>query len=936
MAWDVQFRNGIYLPQLDWWLDAHHPVARCFVSHAHFDHLAPHREVLLSPGTAALMRARMPDRSGDRIERELPFGRAEPLSPDHPEVMVTLHPAGHIHGSAMIALDHPAHGRLLYTGDFKLRPGRSAEACAPVPSDVVIMETTYGRPHYTLPPTDRVLADIIGWCRAAIDDGDIPVLFGYSLGKSQEILRSLAGAALPVMLHPQTHKLTGIYEAMGMDFPPYAAFEATSCAGHVILCPPQATNSSFVRKIPRRRTAVLTGWSLDPGARFRYQCDAAFPLSDHADYPDLLRFVELTRPKRVLTLHGFASDFARDLRTRGIEAWAINQANQLEIPLPLAPQSICQSMIDIIPAGSPADSPAGAAAPCSPAIPTASLDTLAAVAERIRATNSKLEKIELLRTHFALLAATDPADAALAALYLTGRPFPQSDPRVLNTGWALLRRAILEVSGHNEGEFRAVYRRYADSGDTAEALLAAPKRPPAPRAPLALAGLEAILSRLAAASGPAAKLDLLTSALRPLTPLAAKYLIKIITGDLRIGLREGLVEEAVAAASNRTVTEIRETNLLCGNLSAVVLAAFAGALSDITLRIFHPLQFMLASPEPNAEAILARLAPPVWLEEKYDGIRCQLHKQGERVELYSRDLRRLTEQFPDFVAAARRELPTDCILDGELLAWRESRALPFAELQKRLNRRLEGDDFFLGQEIPLAYSAYDLLWLDGATLLKSPLDERRARLEGLLAHRPATVLLAPVLRAHTAAEIDTAFHHARQRGNEGLMAKDPASPYTPGRRGLAWLKLKKAYATLDVVVVAVEQGHGKRRGVLSDYTFAVRDESTHALRVIGKAYSGLTDAEIAALTEHFLANTVEERGRVRRVVPDTVLEIAFDRIQPSARHDSGFALRFPRIARIRTDKKPADIDTLDTCRRLAAANAFAPAAPELLNDATPA
>ena len=981
VSWDVQYRNGIHLPRLRWWLDAHHPVARSFVSHAHFDHLAPHREVLFSPGTAALMRARMPDRDGTRVERELPFGQSAPLSPDHPEVAVTLHPAGHIHGSAMILLEHPEHGRLLYTGDFKLRPGRSAEPCTPPPADLVIMETTYGRPHYTLPPTETVLAEVIAFCRAALEDGDTPVLFGYSLGKSQEILRSLAGAALPVMLHPQTLALTRVYESLGIAFPVHAPFDAASCAGHVVICPPQSAQSTFVRKIPRRRTAALTGWAMDPGARFRYQCDAVFPLSDHADYPDLLRFVELTRPKRVLTLHGFAADFARDLRERGVEAWAISQDNQLELVLapsasplpPITPSSpapssvtlpsVAPSSVALFPvAPSPAAPPPPPPPPASPAsvpsvselrelrvetptpeppaapaslaspathVSPATLDALAAVAERIRVTDSKLQKIALLRDHFAAL---PPDDAARAALHLTGRPFPQSDPRALHTGWALLRRAVLEVSGHHEGDFRAAYRRFGDSGDTAEALLAAPKKsapspsPSAP-APLPLSDLESLLARLAATAAPAEKLALLTTTLRRLTPLAAKYLIKIITGDLRIGLREGLVEEAVAAASTRPVEAVREANLLCGDLPAVVRAAFADRLGAISLRVFHPLQFMLASPEPDAAAILARLAPPVWLEEKYDGIRCQLHKHDGRVELYSRDLHRITDQFPELARAALNELPADCVLDGELLAWREGRALPFAELQKRLNRRLDGDDLFLGQEIPIAYSAYDLLWLDGRPLLKAPLRERRAALEPLVVHHPSPVTsihLAPVLFANSATEIDAAFLHARQRGNEGLMAKDPGSPYTPGRRGLAWLKLKKAYATLDVVVVAVELGHGKRRGVLSDYTFAVRDEATGALRTVGKAYSGLTDAEIAALTEHFIAHTIEEQGRVRRVVPDTVLEVAFDRIQPSARHDSGFALRFPRIARIRADKTPAEIDTLATCRRLAAANSFAP------------
>lgn len=927
MPWDVQYRNGLYLPQLDWWLDAHHPVARSFVSHAHFDHLAAHREVLFTPGTAALMRARLPDRAGDRVERELPFGQPAPLSPDHPEVTVTLHPAGHIHGSAMILLEHPAHGRLLYTGDFKLRPGRSAERCEPPRADLVIMETTYGRLHYTLPPTDAVLADLIAWCRAALDEGDTPVLYGYSLGKSQEILRSLADAALPVMLHPQTLKLTAIYEQLGITFPAYAAFDAATCAGHVVICPPQAANSTFVRKIPRRRTAALTGWALDPGARFRYQCDAVFPLSDHADYPDLLRFVELTQPKRVLTLHGFAADFARDLRERGLEAWSINQDNQLEIPLstPSPSPEKCNQI--------GYTSPNHTEQLCNQIgytfLNSASLDALAITAEAIRATPAKSKKVALLRDHFTHLAADNPASAALAALYLTGRAFPQSDQRSLQTGWALLRRAVLEVSGHNEGDFRAAYRRFGDSGDTAEALLASPRRASAPSVSLPLSELESLLDLLAATYSPAAKLDVLAATLRRLTPLTAKYLIKIITGDLRIGLREGLVEEAVAAASARPLEAVREAHLLCGDLPAVVRAAFADNLSAITLRVFHPLQFMLASPEPTAEAILARLAPPVWLEEKYDGIRCQIHKQGERVELYSRDLHRITDQFPELVAAARRELPADCILDGELLAWRDGRALPFAELQKRLNRRLDGDDLFLGQEIPLAFSAYDLLWLNGEPTLKHPLQTRRHRLEHLadIGHWSLGLghfHLAPVTFAHTAPEVDAAFLHARQRGNEGLMAKDPASLYTPGRRGQAWLKLKKAYATLDVVVVAAELGHGKRKGVLSDYTFAVRDESTGALLTVGKAYSGLTDAEIAALTEHFLAHTLEERGRLRRVVPDTVLEIAFDHIQPSARHDSGFALRFPRIARIRADKTVHDIDTLETCRRLASSDAFAP------------
>jgi DNA ligase-1 len=896
--WEVEFRNGVWLPQVGWWLDAHFPVDRSFVSHAHFDHLATHREILCSQGTARLMRARLP---GERVEHVLPFGHTERLTEN---CAVTLHPAGHIFGSAQSLLEHEEHGRLLYTGDFKLRAGLSAEPCATPPADVLIMETTFGRPHYVFPPTDVVLADIAHFCRVALDEGETPVLFGYSLGKSQELLSGLTAARLPVMLHPQTLRLTKIYEEFGRTFPAYREFDPAALAGHVVICPPQSAASPFLRRIGPRRTAIITGWAVDPGAVYRYQCDAAFPLSDHADFPDLLRFVERVNPRRVLTLHGFAAEFAAILRDRGLEAWAINQDNQLEFGL-----ASTRTPFAVAEPGPAA--PAAATAPAAEIPAENSFTRFAAVAEQVRAAAGKLEKIATLAAYLAALA---PDDAAQAAIFLTGRAFPQSDNRTLTLGWAVVKRAILEVANLDEAGFRAAYPRFADSGDAAEAVLTGRTQPEE----ASLADIGGFFDRVAVMRGPVAKLDLLRARLATLSAGEAKYLVKIITGDLRIGLKEGLLEEAVALASGQTPEAVREANLLCGDIAAVTRAARQNRLGEIQLRVFHPLQFMLASPEPTAEAILARLSPPVWLEEKYDGIRCQLHKAGERVELFSRDLHRISDQFPDLVRAAR-ELPGDLIADGELLAWREGRALKFAELQKRLGRK--GDDFFLGAEIPVSISVYDLLWRNGRTLLKEPLATRRALLEQLLPADHSRFVLAPLQRASTAVEIEAAFLAARQRGNEGLMAKDPASIYTPGRRGLAWLKLKKAYATLDVVVVSVEPGHGKRRDVLSDYTFAIRDEEHDRLLTVGKAYSGLTDAEIAQLTQHFLEHTTEIRGRHRLVVPDVVLEVAFDSIHPSDRHQSGFALRFPRIARIRTDKTVADIDTLDTCRRLAGASA---------------
>ncbi len=886
-SWTVHAANGVHLPQIGWRLDARWPADRSFVSHAHFDHLARHRLALCSAGTARLMRARMP---AEREEIILGFGERHTLADG---TVVTLHPAGHIFGSAQFRAENE-HGALLYTGDFKLRPGLSAETCETPRAHTVVMETTFGKPHYVFPPAAEVMAAIVHFCRAALEDGETPVLFGYSLGKSQEILSGLTGAGLPVMLHTQTWRMTSLYEAMGVEFPAHRRFVLEEVRGHVVLCPPQANNSAWLRRITPRRTATITGWAVDPGAVFRLQCDAAFPLSDHAGYDDLLRFVELVQPERVYTVHGFTREFARDLRARGLEAWALGEDNQLELPIRIPAPALDRSV------GAPAaDIPT--ALPATPE----SFARFAATAEAVRRAPGRLEKTRLLADYFASL----PDEfAGPAALWFTGRPFPQASGRSLQLGWAVIKRALLAATGLNEGDHRAAYQRLGDSGETAEGLLAGRTTPE----PWTLAEVERFLDLLGEARGPTEKLALLEGRLRRLTPVEAKYLLKIITGDLRIGLKEGLVEDAIARAAGRPVEAVREAAMRCGDIARVARAARADRLGSIGLELFHPPQFMLASPEPDAASILARLGDTVWLEDKYDGIRCQIHKRGDRVALFSRDLRPITGQFPEIADAARR-CPSDFIGDGELLAWRDGRALPFGGLQRRLGR--SGDDFFLGSELPVALLLYDLLWIDGRELLARPLAERRAELERLPLREGLTV--APRGEARTAAGIDEAFLRARARGNEGLMAKDPASPYQPGRRGLAWLKLKKAAATLDVVVTGVEFGHGKRRGVLSDYTFAVRDAETGALRVVGKAYSGLTDAEIATLTERFHETTLEVRGRLRVVEPRVVLEIAFDSIQPSPRHDSGFALRFPRIVRIRDDKSPEHIDTLETCRRLA-------------------
>jgi DNA ligase 1 len=888
----IRYERGLEIPEHGLWLDPWEGKPFAFVSHAHSDHIASHEEAIATPATARLMRARLGSKGKEHL---LDYGDRKRFR----DFDITLLPAGHILGSAQALLESEG-GSLLYTGDFKLRPGLSAEPAQWRHAETLVMETTYGLPKYRLPPTAQVVAQMVAFCRDALEDGAVPVLFGYSLGKSQEILCALLEAGLTPMLHGAVFQMTELYRELKPDFPSgYVRYHADEVAGKVLLCPPSANRTLMIRKIKNRRTAVLTGWALDQGAAYRYQCDAAFPLSDHADYTDLVRYVELVAPKRVLTLHGFAAAFAADLRQRGFEAWALSQENQLEF--------------DLLGPGAPLTAPPRKKQDVgqAEAIPDG-FGAFAALGEQIAATTSRLKKIALLAAYLRTL---DAAELPVAARYLTGRVFAQNDPRTLQTGWAVIRRALLAATGMGEQELRALSRQHADAGKTAYEALLERTTPQ----PFSLADSALFFDQLQRAKGPVAKTEWMTRRLSEVTALEGSYVIRILTGDLRIGLKEGIVAEAIAAAFDVSNEDVRGALMLLGDMGETALLASQNNLSAATLRLFHPVQCMLATPETTASGTWARLAAnpdgvAAWAEDKFDGIRAQLHAGEGRAEIYTRDLRCVTGQFAELVRTGRT-LQRAMILDGEIVAHGKEQKLTFFDLQKRLGRSTEDDLFLEVNDVPVIFKAFDLLSLDGASLLGVPLERRRALLESL--PLPASWEVIPKQEVKTMEELETAFEAARNRGNEGLIIKDTQSFYTPGRRGMAWLKLKRAAATLDVVVVGAEGGHGKRSHVLSDYTFAVRDEATGALLTIGKAYSGLTDAEIEELTAYFINTTLAQRGRYREVRPEIVLEIAFDTVQASSRHSSGLALRFPRIKAWRRDKTPGQIDTLGYARGLA-------------------
>jgi len=565
--------------------------------------------------------------------------------------------------------------------------------------------------------------------------------------------------------------------------------------------------------------------------------------------------------------------------------------------------------------------------------------------EAIAGTTKKLEKTRILAEYFH---SRTVEEAAVSAVFLSGRPFPAWEETTLQVGGRLLWQVVSDLAQKTNEELSAAYRRLGDLGEVAREVL--PERPDFPV--LNVSDVERFFRRIAAARGPAAKGAMVRELLEQVSPLEAKYLVKIITGDLRIGLKESLVEEAIARAHRTTLAEVQRANMLLGDIGETLRLAGRGALGEARMRLFHPVGFMLASPAESAQEALSYFQQAS-VEDKYDGIRAQAHVAEGEVRFFSRTRDEITESFPE-LPDALAGLSRAAILDGEIVAWQypenrpgeSGQALPFGALQQRLGRKKVSAGMM--RRVPVAYLVFDVLYADGELLLEQPLRQRMEVLEELLAStkspnhqggtrsRPpragqgtllfegeawatACVIRGPVAQASTAEELEVLFAAAQARGNEGLMIKDLESPYTPGRRGKSWLKMKRELATLDVVVTAAEYGHGKRIRVLSDYTFAVRDGER--LVNIGKAYSGLTDTEIAEMTRWFLEHTIDDQGFRRVVEPKIVLEVAFNNIMQSERHDSGYALRFPRIVRLRRDKTVEEADTIERVKEIYASQA---------------
>ncbi|MEM9235734.1 MAG: MBL fold metallo-hydrolase RNA specificity domain-containing protein, partial [Verrucomicrobiota bacterium] len=684
-------KAGIFLPEAELWLDPHGRQPRAFISHAHADHYSRPDTAICSPETAHLLHRRFGLKK-DSFEI-LPFGETRRFG----DFELTLHPAGHVVGSAMLHLRRRGDGStLLFTGDFKTKATRTCPAAEAVKADTLILETTYGRPGYVFPPREKVEAAMLRFVEGAFDTGEVPIFCAYSLGKAQELSALLGEHGIAFQAHPSVLEMNTACREVGIALPEAEPIDSPIPERHALICPPNAVRSTKIRRLKHKLTAMVSGWGIHPNARYRYQVDEVFPLSDHADYRELLDFVETVDPSRIHTIHGSTREFAADLRATGRDAWSLFTDDQLELfaqsrPQPPAPNT--EAVVDR---------------------PLAALnETLNTIAER----PSRIAKREGLAE---LIARLGDHDLTRLVDWLSERSLK------LGFGFASIRLALLEAFGIRLADYRAISDQQQDAARTARILSGLYGQPD--ERSFTFDELATLIDDLRETRVPLDSIRRLAALLRHLPPAEVEFLIRVLTREFRIGSREGLLEEAIAEAFDAKPREIAAAHMLSGDLGQTALRAKNGTLHEAKLVIGTPLKVMLASPAPDAATIWDKLASDaeVWLEDKFDGIRAQLHKRGDEVHLFSRDQRPLDSEFPELLKAAR-ELP-DCLLDGEIIAFEEGRKLSFFDLQKRLGKKQKQrgqTDLFHPQEIPVRFIAFDLLAHYGDSLWERPLRERR-------------------------------------------------------------------------------------------------------------------------------------------------------------------------------------------------------------------
>lgn len=510
---------------------------------------------------------------------------------------------------------------------------------------------------------------------------------------------------------------------------------------------------------------------------------------------------------------------------------------------------------------------------------------LARLCQNVEATTKRNEKIALIASFLKKL---NPEEISPSTLFLTGRPFPESDPRVLEVSYASVSNA-----GRRLGQTRLTEH------------------------PLTIREVSSTLDKIAEAYGPRSrdrKMSLLQTLLTRASPIEAEFLMRMLLGEMRIGAVEGVILDAIADASGVSRDFVRRANMLHGNVGDVATIAISqgsAALQRIGLRLFVPVKPMLAEMADDASRVWPEHPDGTAFEYKFDGARIQIHRKNDKVMIFSRRLTDVTDSLPEIVAFAKTAVrSTEFLIEGEVVAIGPGdRPVPFQDLMRRFRRVHEIED--MADRIPLRLYLFDALEIDGRVLIDQPYTERWKSLASIVPEENLT----PRIITSDIRKVEAFMQSALKEGHEGLMAKSLSSTYSIGARGKKWFKIKPA-DRLDVVIVAADWGSGRRVGWLSNYHLAVRDEETGEFLVVGKTFKGLTDAEFETITRRLKDLATREGRYTVYVKPAIVAEVAYNEIQKSPRYKSGFALRFARISRFREDKNPEDADSLQRLRLL--------------------
>jgi DNA ligase-1 len=539
---------------------------------------------------------------------------------------------------------------------------------------------------------------------------------------------------------------------------------------------------------------------------------------------------------------------------------------------------------------------------------------LAQLGEQLEQTTKRGELAVLLSGFLRGLSAEEIPPAVRLTI---GQVFPEWDGRALNVSWKAVIAVVDELIDATPAVRDEAFAEAVDGGEAVRLLLERARRDPPSPPPLTILEVYHTFEEIATTAGRGSvtrKEALLRGLFERATPVEAKYLAKVIFQEMRHGVSEGIMLDGIAKAAGVKARLVGRANQLWGDVGEVARVAIVegeSALKTAGVRLFRPLKPMLAQTAEEIDEAFQRYGQRMALEYKLDGARVQIHRQGDQVHIYSRNLADVTASLPDVAAEVRDKLAArEAVLDGEAIAVdAQGRPLPFQHLMRRFRRKHAVNATI--REVPVELYLFDVLYLDGESWVDAPNQARWAALEEAAGGLNLVRRLVP----KTQQEGQQFAQAAYRDGHEGVVAKDLDSAYTPGVRGKSWLKLKHVHS-LDLVIVAADWGYGRRHGWLSNYHLAALDTGAGEYRVVGKTFKGLTDAEFQEMTQRLL---VLERSRDRGTVfvrPQVVVEVLFNEIQESSQYRSGLALRFARIARVRDDKNPSEADTLQTLRQL--------------------